>query len=279
MPNRHGQSASYRYGFQGQEKDDEVKGEGNSLNYTFRMHDPRAGRFFAIDPLAEHGPEYSPYSFCFNNPMHFTDPDGRWPFPSWASVKSQYREAKATVSRAYNETKSTVSRSYNQAKTSLVQAKDNAVKTTKQALNDGQKWVKDNKQGLLKTAEVLKTAGDVAVYTGGVVAVGTAATGVGVGVGGAIAGYGELIGLAGSGIEMLTLAIAGDTENSKGVAKETAGWFAAGKVADVIIDAAIPGNVPDISEEAAKTMKAGSEVLKATVGTSMTTTQKIIDKE
>lgn len=33
----------YRYGFQGQEEDNELKGEGNSLNYTFRMHDPRVG--------------------------------------------------------------------------------------------------------------------------------------------------------------------------------------------------------------------------------------------
>ncbi len=32
-------------GFQGQEKDDEIKGEGNSLNYTYRMHDPRLGGF------------------------------------------------------------------------------------------------------------------------------------------------------------------------------------------------------------------------------------------
>ncbi|TRX33779.1 hypothetical protein FNW52_14835, partial [Flavobacterium sp. ZT3R18] len=37
VPTRHGQSDSYRYGFQGQEMDNEIKGEGNSLNYTFRM--------------------------------------------------------------------------------------------------------------------------------------------------------------------------------------------------------------------------------------------------
>jgi hypothetical protein len=32
MPGRSFSSGSYRYGFQGQEKDDEVKGEGNSIN-------------------------------------------------------------------------------------------------------------------------------------------------------------------------------------------------------------------------------------------------------
>ena len=35
--------------FQEQEKDDEVKGAANSLNYKFRMHDPRVGRFLSLD--------------------------------------------------------------------------------------------------------------------------------------------------------------------------------------------------------------------------------------
>ena len=42
----------YRYGFQHQEKDNEVKGDGNSANFEYRMHDPRVGRFFALDLLA-----------------------------------------------------------------------------------------------------------------------------------------------------------------------------------------------------------------------------------
>jgi len=66
VPNRHS-NHDYRYGFQGQEKDDEIKGgEGNSLNYTFRMHDPRAGRFFSTDPLEENYPWNSPYAFSSN---------------------------------------------------------------------------------------------------------------------------------------------------------------------------------------------------------------------
>jgi RHS repeat-associated protein len=66
VPNRHGSSNSYRYGFQGQEKDDEIKGEGNSLNYTFRMHDPRVGRFLSLDPLSSSYPHNSPYAFSEN---------------------------------------------------------------------------------------------------------------------------------------------------------------------------------------------------------------------
>lgn len=56
----------YSHGFQGQEKDDEVKGKGNSVNYKFRMHDPRVGSFFAIDPLASKYPHNSPYAFSEN---------------------------------------------------------------------------------------------------------------------------------------------------------------------------------------------------------------------
>jgi RHS repeat-associated protein len=66
MPNRHETATDYRYGFQGQESDGEVKGEGNSVNFKYRMHDPRLGRFFAIDPLASKYPHNSPYAFSEN---------------------------------------------------------------------------------------------------------------------------------------------------------------------------------------------------------------------
>jgi RHS repeat-associated protein len=76
VPSRHGSSDSYRYGFQGQEKDDELKGEGNSLNYTFRMHDPRIGRFFARDPLEMSYPHNSPYAFSENRVIDGVELEG-----------------------------------------------------------------------------------------------------------------------------------------------------------------------------------------------------------
>ena len=68
--------AGYRYSFQGQEKDDEIKGEGNSINYKYRMHDPRVGRFFAVDPLIKDYPYYSSYSFSGNKLIAYTELEG-----------------------------------------------------------------------------------------------------------------------------------------------------------------------------------------------------------
>jgi len=71
-----GVTADYVFGFQGQEEDDEIKGEGNSVNYTFRMHDPRIGRFFAIDPLAPYYPWNSPYAFSENRVIEGMELEG-----------------------------------------------------------------------------------------------------------------------------------------------------------------------------------------------------------
>ena len=66
----------YRYGFQGQEKDNEIKGIGNSINYKFRMHDPRVGRFFAVGPLTKKYPWNSPYAFSENRVIDGVELEG-----------------------------------------------------------------------------------------------------------------------------------------------------------------------------------------------------------
>ena len=64
------------YSFQGQEHDDEVKGEGNSVNYKYRMHDPRVGRFFAVDPLLKKYPWNSTYAFSENRVVDGVELEG-----------------------------------------------------------------------------------------------------------------------------------------------------------------------------------------------------------
>lgn len=79
QPNRHGNSGNYRYGFNGKENDNEIKGEGNSIDYGARMLDPRIGRWFATDPLVSKFPSWSPFNFAMNTPLNMFDPDGKAP--------------------------------------------------------------------------------------------------------------------------------------------------------------------------------------------------------
>lgn len=69
---------TYRYGFQGQERDDEVKGSGNSYDFGARMLDSRLGRWLKMDPLAGKYASMSPYNFVANSPLLLVDPNGEW---------------------------------------------------------------------------------------------------------------------------------------------------------------------------------------------------------
>ncbi len=59
------------------EKDDEIKGNGNSYDFGARMYDGRIGRWLSIDPLERSYPNFSPYMGIGNNPIYLTDLDGR----------------------------------------------------------------------------------------------------------------------------------------------------------------------------------------------------------
>ena len=64
----------YRYGFQGQEMDDEISGKGNSYSADFWQYSPRIGRRWNIDPVIK--VHESSYAVFANNPIWFADPNG-----------------------------------------------------------------------------------------------------------------------------------------------------------------------------------------------------------
>ena len=77
MPGRKFNTPTYRYGFNGKEKEDEIANtDGADLDFGARIYDARLGRWMACDPIAYKYPDMSPYSFVLNNPIRYIDPDG-----------------------------------------------------------------------------------------------------------------------------------------------------------------------------------------------------------
>lgn len=73
LPTRSWSNASraYRFGFNTQEKDNEIAGEGNSFSAEFWQIDTRLGRRFNIDPISQI--YLSDYSVLGNSPILFMD--------------------------------------------------------------------------------------------------------------------------------------------------------------------------------------------------------------
>ena len=72
----YGFKEDYRWGFQGQEMDNEIKGIGNSYSFTNRIYDSRLGRFISTDPLTQDYPWNSSYAFAENRVIQGIDIEG-----------------------------------------------------------------------------------------------------------------------------------------------------------------------------------------------------------
>ena len=65
-------SANEKYKFTGKERDVETGYD----YFGARYYDSRIGRWMSVDPMTQLHPEYSPYSYVYNNPMILVDPYG-----------------------------------------------------------------------------------------------------------------------------------------------------------------------------------------------------------
>ena len=74
MSGRNFNNSASRVGFNGQEKVDEIAGEGNHYSAEHWEYDARLGKRWNMDPRTY--PWQSPYACFNNNPVYFSDPSG-----------------------------------------------------------------------------------------------------------------------------------------------------------------------------------------------------------
>ncbi|HVW15020.1 MAG TPA: HNH endonuclease [Mucilaginibacter sp.] len=88
-------SGDTRFGFNGKENDNEVKGIGNQQNYGVRIYDNRVGRFLSTDPFNKSYPYLSPYQFAANKPINSIDVEGAETMEviHWLAVEGTSKEA------------------------------------------------------------------------------------------------------------------------------------------------------------------------------------------
>ncbi|AFC26632.1 YD repeat protein [Saprospira grandis str. Lewin] len=90
----------YRFGFNGQEEDNEVGGDGNYLSFGNYGYNTRTGRRWQIDPVEQIG--VSRYSVFNDNPNYHIDPDGNIPIPAIVGGIWLLVEAGLTAYDAYD---------------------------------------------------------------------------------------------------------------------------------------------------------------------------------
>ena len=84
-------SFSYRFAFNGYEREDEVAGEGSVIDFGARIYDTRLGRFFSTDPIVY--PYWSPYQYDGNSPIALKDYFGMGnDDPDKPKKKKQFRD-------------------------------------------------------------------------------------------------------------------------------------------------------------------------------------------
>ncbi|MBQ6286592.1 MAG: hypothetical protein IJK73_02920 [Bacteroidales bacterium] len=89
--------ATNRWRYSGKEEQKAINSTLPLIDYGARMYDPTIARWMSVDPMVESLYQFSPYSFCYDNPIIVVDKDGNIGETLWDLVNVAM-DAKSLVS-------------------------------------------------------------------------------------------------------------------------------------------------------------------------------------
>jgi RHS repeat-associated protein len=99
MQGRTYSDTTYRYGFNGKEKDAAFASTTN-YDYGFRIYNPRIAKFLSVDPITRSYPMLTPYQYASNRPIDGIDLDG---LEHWTVIAPMEQQARSIIKKSNNE--------------------------------------------------------------------------------------------------------------------------------------------------------------------------------